>query len=171
MWGVRELVRSSGFYAEKRWWAKRYPGRGMKAGCVGNCPRHHAETLSGKTMKSWQVKVQDGWAVGCSHSVEKEDLYTKTREKELSIYIESNYLSNSSTIKEDYLLWLNCHLLRTSQTQSLSPSYFPFSAFVDRCLPSFGTFSKVALLYHQRSSFLFLSSTGYFLTYISCLAL
>lgn len=95
-----------------------------------------------------------------------EDVYTRFREKELRIYTKGNCLSNSPIIIGHHLLWLDYHFVRMSQTRSLSPSHFPFPAFVYHALLSFGTFSRVVLLYPETFSFCFF--TSYFLTYILC---
>lgn len=75
------------------------------------------------------------WGWGKEYTrLQSEDVYRRTREKELCIYTEGNYHSNSSTIKDHYLLWLNGHFPRTSQTELLPLS---FVSFLCLCLPLF----------------------------------
>lgn len=72
---------------------------------------------------SWMFLLCWGWGRR-DLALQNESVYTRIREKKLRIYTQGNCLSNSPTIKH-YLLWLNCHFLRTPQTHSLVPSDFP----------------------------------------------
>lgn len=140
---------------------------------------------STKIMKSRRVEemeiAQCDRASRCSSSVEDEE--RKKKDCKMRMFSQelerrSSVVIPRATVTAIHPPWENtisCGLTATSPghlRQSCFHSVlFPFSAFVYHCLLSFGTFHRAVFLYHQTFALLVLSSTSYFLTYLSRLDL